>query len=95
MDEGASKTEEWFVKNQNYIIGALAAIALVVLGYLGYNKLFAEPQAKEAMNEVYQAKKYFEDIFVASLTNNSILPNKISLFSYNLVVVVSIYIVNY
>lgn len=61
LDEGASKTEEWFVKNQNYIIGAIAAIALVVLGYLGYNKFVAEPQEKEAMNEMYQAKKYFEE----------------------------------
>ena len=61
LDEGASKTEEWFVKNQNYIIGAITAIALIVLGYLGYNKFFAEPQEKEAMNEMYQAKKYFED----------------------------------
>ena len=61
LDEGASKTEEWFVKNQNYIIGVIAAIAIVVLGYLGYNKFIAEPQQKEAMNEMYQAKKYFEE----------------------------------
>ncbi|MFC0605458.1 tetratricopeptide repeat protein [Winogradskyella pulchriflava] len=61
LDEGASKTEEWVVKNQNYIIGVIAAIALVVLGYLGYNRFVAEPQQEEAMNEMYQAKKYFED----------------------------------
>jgi len=61
LDEGASKTEEWFVKNQNYIIGVIAAIAVVVLGYLGYNKFISEPQQKEAMNDMYQAKKYFED----------------------------------
>ena len=30
LDEGASKTEEWFVNNQNYIIGAIATIAVVV-----------------------------------------------------------------
>ncbi|WP_370003633.1 tol-pal system YbgF family protein, partial [Winogradskyella sp.] len=61
LDEGASKTEEWFVKNQNYIIGVIAVIAVVVLGYLGYKKFIAEPQQKEAMNEMYQAKKYFEE----------------------------------
>lgn len=61
LDEGASKTEEWFVKNQNYIVGVIAAVALIVLGYLGYNKFIAEPQEKEAMNEMYTAKKYFED----------------------------------
>jgi tetratricopeptide (TPR) repeat protein len=61
LDEGASKTEEWVVKNQKYIIGVIAAIALVVLAFLGYNKFVGEPQQKEAMNEMYQAKKYFED----------------------------------
>ena len=61
LDEGASKTEEWVVKNQNYILGVIGAIAVVVLGYLGYNRFVAEPQAKEAMNEMYQAKSYFED----------------------------------
>ncbi len=61
LDEGASKTEQWVVKNQNYIFGIIGAIAIVVLGYLGYSKFIAEPAEKEAMNEMYQAKKYFED----------------------------------
>ncbi|WP_426429746.1 tetratricopeptide repeat protein [Winogradskyella sp. HB-48] len=61
LDEGATKTEEWFVKNQNYIVGVIAAVALIVLGYMGYNKFIAEPHEKEAMNEMYTAKKYFED----------------------------------
>lgn len=61
LDESASKTEEWFVKNQKYIIGVIAAIALVVLAYMGYNKFIAAPQEEEAMNEMYQAKKYFDD----------------------------------
>ncbi|MDH7912959.1 tetratricopeptide repeat protein [Winogradskyella sp. SYSU M77433] len=61
LDEGASKTEEWVVKNQNYIIGVIGAIAVIVLGYLGYEKFVAEPNQKEAMNEMYTAKKYFDD----------------------------------
>lgn len=61
LDEGASKTEEWVVKNQNYILGVIGVIAVVVLGYLGYERYIAEPKAKEAMNEMYKAKSYFED----------------------------------
>ncbi|GAA4244593.1 hypothetical protein KO504_00730 [Winogradskyella psychrotolerans] len=61
LDEGASRTEEWAVKNQKYIIGVVGVIALIVLGYLGYNKIVAEPKAKDAMNEMYTAKKYFDD----------------------------------
>lgn len=60
LDESASKTEEWAVKNQTYIIGAVAVIAVVVLGYLGYNKFVAEPKASEAMNEMFKAQQYFE-----------------------------------
>ena len=61
LDEGASRTEEWVVRNQKYILGAVGAIALIVLGYLGYNKMVAEPKQKEAMNEMYMAKSYFDD----------------------------------
>jgi tetratricopeptide (TPR) repeat protein len=77
LDEGASKTEEWVVKNQKYIIGVIGAIALVVLGYLGYNKFVAEPQQKEAMNEMYTAKKYFEDAV------NGITPDSLYTMSLN------------
>lgn len=61
LDEGASKTEEWVVKNQKYIIGFIGVVALLALAYLGYNKYIAGPQQKEAMNEMYSAKKYFDD----------------------------------
>ncbi|WP_458627251.1 tetratricopeptide repeat protein [Winogradskyella sp. PC D3.3] len=71
LDEGASKTEEWAVKNQKYIIGFVGAVALIVLGYLGYNKIVAEPQQKDAMNEMYTAKKYFDDA-VSGISSDSL-----------------------
>lgn len=61
LDEGASKAEQWVVKNQNFIIGGIAIIALAVLGYMGYEKYFATPKQQEAMNEMYAAKNYFND----------------------------------
>lgn len=60
LDESASKTEEWAVNNQNYILIAIGAIAVIVLGYLGYNKFVAEPKEGEAMNEMFQAQQYFD-----------------------------------
>lgn len=60
LDESASKTEEWAVQNQNYILIAIGAIVLLVLGYLGYNKFVAEPKEAEAMNEMFQAQQYFD-----------------------------------
>lgn len=61
LDESASRTEEWAVKNQKYIIGAIAVVAVVVLGFLGYTKFVAEPKASEAANEMNKAREYFEE----------------------------------
>lgn len=61
LDESASKTEEWVIKNQNYIFGVVGIVAVVVLGIMGYNRFIAEPAAKEAMNEMYQAQTYFNE----------------------------------
>jgi tetratricopeptide (TPR) repeat protein len=71
LDEGASKTEAWVVKNQKYIIGLIGAVALVVLSFLVYNKLVAEPQGKDAMNEMYTAKKYFDDA-ISGISSDSL-----------------------
>ena len=48
LDEGASKTEEWVERNQKYIFGLLAAVALITIGYLLYNKYVAEPRQDSA-----------------------------------------------
>lgn len=61
LDDRASRTEEWAVRNQKYIMIGVGAIAVVVLGYLGYNKFVAEPKASEAMNEMFQAQQYFDE----------------------------------
>ncbi|EDP70272.1 TPR domain protein [Flavobacteriales bacterium ALC-1] len=71
LDEGASRTEEWVVKNQKYIIGIIGIAAIAVLGYLGYNKFVAEPGQKDAMNEMYTAKKYFDDA-VSGISSDSL-----------------------
>ena len=60
LDDSASKTEEWAVKNQNYILITVGVIAVAVLGYLGFEKFVAEPKASEAMNEMFQAQQYFD-----------------------------------
>ena len=60
LDESASKSEQWVSRNQNYILGTIAAIAVVVLGYLAYNQFILEPKSIEANNELYYPQQYFE-----------------------------------
>lgn len=61
LDEGASKTEEWVAANQKYILGAVGMIAVVILGYLGFQKFIQEPKEEEAANEMFTAQQYFDN----------------------------------
>ena len=60
LDQGASKTEEWVERNQKYIFGLLAAVALITVGYLLYNKYVAEPKQDTAANEMFDAQQFFK-----------------------------------
>jgi len=59
LDEGANKTEEWVASNQKYIYIIVGLAALIILGYLGYNRFIQEPREKDAANEMFQAQEYF------------------------------------
>lgn len=60
LDETASRSEQWVAKNQNIILIGLAAVAVVILSFLAYNKFVMEPNEKEAANELAYPKSYFE-----------------------------------
>lgn len=60
LDTTANKTEEWFEKNQKMIFGVLGALALVVVGYLMYQKFIAGPKEDDAANEMFAAQQNFQ-----------------------------------
>ncbi len=66
LDEGASRTEAWVEKNQKTILILVGAIAISVLGYLGFQQFIQEPKETEAMNEMFQAQTYYEQALIAS-----------------------------
>lgn len=61
LDQGASKTEQWVIANQKYIFVVVGLAAILVLGFLGYNKYIKEPKESIAMNDMYTAQKYFNE----------------------------------
>ncbi|WP_242205902.1 tetratricopeptide repeat protein [Aestuariivivens insulae] len=61
LDETASKTEAFVERNQKYIFIIIGIVAVVVLGSLGYKEFIAKPKQVNAMNDMFQAQKYFED----------------------------------
>ena len=60
LDATASKTEDFVAKNQRIIIGVVGAIALLTVGYLGYQKFVAAPKEDEAANEMFIAQQNFQ-----------------------------------
>jgi len=72
LDESASRSEQWVEKNQRPIFIGLIAIAVVILGYLGYNKYILEPNEIEAADELAFPKKYFEEAQVAAVAADSL-----------------------
>ncbi|AZQ58550.1 tetratricopeptide repeat protein [Maribacter sp. MJ134] len=72
LDEGASKTEEWVSKNQNYILGIIGVIAIGVLGYLAYNQFVQKPRETNAANEMYYPQQYFDEALAATTAKDSL-----------------------
>lgn len=59
LDERANKTEEWVEKNQKGILAVILGVLVLALLYLGYTRLIAEPNEKEAANELTVAQESF------------------------------------
>jgi len=60
LDETASLTENWVARNQKIIIGLVAGVAILTVGYLAYQKFIAEPKQDEAANEMFVAQQNFQ-----------------------------------
>ncbi len=72
LDQTASKTEEWVAKNQKYIFGIVAAIALVTVSYLLYQKFIVEPKEAEAATEMFEAQQDFQKAIDATTSTDSL-----------------------
>jgi hypothetical protein len=46
LDQSASSTEKIVAKYQNYIIGLVLLVVVVVLGFLGYSSLILDPKSE-------------------------------------------------
>jgi tetratricopeptide (TPR) repeat protein len=72
LDETASKSEQWVIKNQKTIFIILGLVVAIILGYLAYHKYVATPKEKEAANELAFPKAYFEDALSNPVATDSL-----------------------
>lgn len=68
--EVKEQAQDFFEKNQTLLIGALAALLLLVGGYLAYKYAYQEPRENAGLDAMYQAEYQFkQDSFALALTN--------------------------
>ncbi len=68
--EARETAEDFFERYRNYILGAIAALVLIVGGFWAYNQFYKKPKQQEAIEQMFQAEVQFErDSFALALTN--------------------------
>lgn len=72
LDEGASKSEQWVSRNQNYILGVIGVIAVAVLAYLAYMQFIIKPKEESAANEMFYPQQYFDQALVSTTEKDSL-----------------------
>ncbi len=60
LDETANKTEAFVEKYQKAIIGVVAAITIIAVGYFAYNKFISEPKENDAIDQMFVAQQNFQ-----------------------------------
>lgn len=72
LDETASKSEQWVEKNSKVLFIGLILVAVIIFGYLGYNKFIKAPKEIEAANELAYSKKFFDQAQANTVLNDSL-----------------------
>lgn len=75
LDEGASKTEAWVAENQKYIYVIVGLAAVVILGFMGWQRFIQEPREQEAANEMFQAQQFFDSALASTGAQSDSLYN--------------------
>ena len=70
ISEVTGHAEDFYEKYQKQILIAVAAIVVIVGGYLAYSNLITKPRQREAVEQMAQAEFQFErDSFTQALNN--------------------------
>lgn len=72
LDETASRSETFVIKNQKTIFIVLGLIVAVILGYLPYQKYIVAPKEKEAADELAFPKTYFQQASTSAVAVDSL-----------------------
>ena len=60
VEDVLSKTEQYIEDNQKSLLIIVAVIAVIVGGYLAFQKFYVAPMEEEAKSQMFVAERYFE-----------------------------------
>lgn len=72
LETTAAKTESLVANNQTIIIGIIAAIAIITVGYLGYERFVSTPKENEAASEMFVAQQNFQKAVDGAVSSDSL-----------------------
>jgi len=75
IEETLGRTERYIEENRKSLMIIIAAIIVIVGGYMGYRKFFQQPKELEAQQQMFTAERYFEkDSFKLALKGDGSYP---------------------
>ncbi len=75
IEQALTRTERFIEDNSKVISYVVLGIIVIVLGYLGFNRLYLKPLEEEAANQMFMAEKFFErDSFNLALNGYGTYP---------------------
>ncbi len=60
VEDVLSKTEQYIENNQKSLLIIVAVIAVIVGGYLAFQRFYVGPMEEEAKSQMFSAERYFE-----------------------------------
>lgn len=73
VEEALTQSEAFLIKYKNVIIGAVAAVIIIIAGVILYKNFYAEPREEKAQAALFKGQEYFEqDAYEQALNGDSI-----------------------
>lgn len=73
VEDALTQSEAFLVKYKNAIIGGVAAVVIIVVGFILYQNFYAEPREGKAQAALFKGQEYFEqDNYEQALNGDSL-----------------------
>lgn len=73
VEEALSTSEAFLIKNKVKILSVIAAVVVIIAGFMGYKHFISEPNEKKAAEALFRGEQYFgADDFETALNGDSV-----------------------